>query len=66
MTHSKEYQKSDAFKRLLMREIKAGKAMVKSGWYGELPADIHTLESVMKWYDKYVEREDKKAWKDLV
>jgi hypothetical protein len=70
MTHSIEYQNADPFKRKLLREIKAGKQLLKAGWTdafrkGEgLPADVHTLESVMKWYDRYVEREDKKVWKD--
>lgn len=58
MTKSKEYQTADAFKRLLMREIASGNKLIKAGWGKEpLPADIHTLESVKKWFDKYVERE---------
>lgn len=66
MTRSIEYQTADAFKRKLLREIKAGKDLIDKGWGSELglPADVHTLESVLKWYDRYVERENKKEWKD--
>jgi len=54
MTQSKEYKESDAFKRLLLRNIKAGNLLLKRGMRKtELPADIHTLKSVIAWYDKF-------------
>jgi hypothetical protein len=53
MTRSKTYQESDPFKRKLLREIYAGNRLLKRGWpKEELPADVHTLESVVEWYDK--------------
>jgi hypothetical protein len=53
MTQSKEYQESDAFKRKLLREIQAGRKLLKKGWGNTfpLPADVRTLESVKRWYD---------------
>ena len=53
MTQSKEYKFSDAFQRKILREIKAGKKLIKDGWEGNLPADIHTLESVLQWYRNF-------------
>ena len=51
MTHSKAYITADPFERKLMREISAGIHLTKRGWGGEpLPADVHTLTSVLKWY----------------
>ena len=58
MTHSKEYQESDAFKRKLLCEIKAGKSLIKNGYDIPLPADVHTLQSVVKWYDKFRQGKD--------
>jgi len=54
MTFSKEYREADAFKRKIMREIAAGKRLIKRGWDdGELPADVRTLKSVKGWYDGF-------------
>jgi hypothetical protein len=59
MTRPKEYQESDAFRRKLLREIKAGKSLLKRGLRNtELPADVHTLESVKKWYDNFLKTHD--------
>jgi hypothetical protein len=64
MTKSKEYRDSDAFRRKLLREIKAGKQLLKKGWSDNfrnspnLPADVHTLESVKKWYDTFLQTHD--------
>jgi hypothetical protein len=58
MTVSKTYKAADPFKRKLLREIAAGKHMIKRGWDRMLPADIHTLESVVKWYDKYQKKKE--------
>jgi hypothetical protein len=64
MTRPKEYQESGAFRRKLLREIKAGKQLLKKGWSenfrasGDLPADVHTLESVKKWYDSFLKTHD--------
>ena len=54
MTQSKEYQESDKFKQLLLRQIKSGKSLLKRGLRNtDLPADVHTLESVVIWYDNF-------------
>jgi hypothetical protein len=58
MTRSKVYQESDPFKRKLLREIYSGKKLLKKGWQGELPADVDTLESVVEWYNKFLETHD--------
>jgi hypothetical protein len=58
MTQSKEYQESDAFRRKLLREIKAGKSLIKNGYDISLPADVHTLESVKTWYDNFLKKHD--------
>lgn len=53
MTFSKEYREADTFKRKILREIAAGKRLIKRGWDdGEIPADVRTLESVKRWYDE--------------
>jgi hypothetical protein len=58
MTFSKEYREADAFKRMLLRQIAAGKHLIKKGWDdGELPADVRTLESVKKWYDIFLRQQ---------
>ena len=55
MTYKDEYQYSDAFRRKLMREIRAGKRLINSGFpEEELPANVHTLESVLMWYDMFL------------
>lgn len=59
MTTSKEYKTADPFKREIMRQIAAGKHLIKNGWDEstcKLPADVHTLESVKDWYDKYTQQ----------
>jgi len=33
MTLSKEYKEADPFKRYLLRQIHAGNALIKRGWY---------------------------------
>ena len=54
MTVSKEYKNADHFERKIMREIKAGIDLRKRGWIGEdMPANIHTLTSVLEWYRKF-------------
>jgi hypothetical protein len=65
MTKSKEYRESDAFRRKLLREIKAGKSLLKMGWsernrdYVDLPADVHTLESIKNWYDIFLKKQQR-------
>jgi hypothetical protein len=60
MTQSKEYQESDKFKRLLLRQIKSGNSLLKRGFRNtDLPADVHTLESVVVWYDKFRQAGDR-------
>jgi hypothetical protein len=70
MTKSKEYQESDAFRRKLLREIKAGNQLLKKGWSDNstrfrwyrnapnLPADVYTLETVIGWYDIFLKTHD--------
>ena len=54
MTYSKEYREADGFKRKILRQINAGKRLLKKGWDdGEMPSDVHTLESVKRWYDEF-------------
>lgn len=55
MTFKSEYKNSDSFRRKLMREIRAGNRLIKSGFpEEELPANVHTLKSVLIWYDKFL------------
>jgi hypothetical protein len=55
MTRSKEYQKADAFKRYLLRQLYAAKSLIKKGWNEKdcpLPISQIALESLIKRYGK--------------
>ena len=59
MSRSTEYKNADKFKRYLMREINAGKNLLKRGFTkDELPADVHTLQTVKKRYDKFLSSQE--------
>jgi hypothetical protein len=59
MTESKEYKEADAFKRYLIRQIRAGKKLLKGGIFNphDLPLDVSTLVLVKYEYTLFQKRQ---------